>query len=380
MNRTFLVATCLTLLIANQPSQLVSVAQIASTSSISNLDARLASLEKEIEQRRKEQNIPGLALVIVVGDRIVYVHGFGLRDVEHSLPVSPDTLFEIGSTTKAFTAMAAMISVDEGKLGLDDPPKKYLSYFKLRDADADSRVTIRDLLSHRTGLKGNDDDVWLKNPKLSREEIIRIVMISKPTAKLREKFQYNNVMYSAAGECVATAQQATWEEVIQTRIFEPLHMNSSAPSFQKLRDTSNFSQGYVANQNPKAIRLMDLSNVAPAGAIISSVRDMGQWLKVMIGAGMIDGKRLVSEKSFSELVSKQISVQENVDYGLGWGLLRWQDLRLFTHTGGTDGFSSHVEIEPDRKLGFFLLCNVPEAELVKHIRRIIWGALLDVKS
>lgn len=345
---------------------------------IPDVRARLAVLEKTIEQRRKDESIPGLSLVIVAEDKIVYLNGFGARDIDHNLPATPDTLFEIGSTTKAFTAMAAVITADEGKLQLDDPPKKFLPYFKLRDSVADSSVTLRDLLSHRTGLKEHDDGAWLDDEKRTREEVIRTAMMSKPTAKFREKFQYNNVMYSAAGECIARAQNSTWEQVIRTRILEPLGMKASAPSIVEVRDVSNLSVGYKPGKTPKAVRQRDLTNIAPAGAIISDARDMAQWLRLMLGRGVIDGKRLVSENGFNELVSKQISVQEGVDYGLGWGIFRWHDRNVLTHTGGTEGFSSHVELMPDQNIGFAVLCNTPEAKLMKEIRKVIWAALLDI--
>ena len=343
-----------------------------------DLPTRLATIERVVEERRKAFKIPGVSLVIVKGDDIIYLKGLGLGDVEHNIPANADTLFEIGSTTKAFTAMAAMISVDEGKLSLADSPRKYLPYFRLQDSDADSKVTIRDLLSHRTGLKAYDDEVWIKNEKLSREEVIRAVMLKKPVAKLGEKFQYNNVMYTAAGECVAKAQNSTWERVIASRILVPLGMNASAPSLNELADKSRLSFGYKPGDKPKRIPRRDLSNIAPAGAIISNVRDMGRWLRVMIGRGAIDGKRLVSESSFNELVSRQMKISEQADYGLGWGIVEWRGHELVTHTGGTDGFSSQVEFMPDQMIGFVLLCNVPDPDLLKEIRKIIWENLLDI--
>jgi CubicO group peptidase (beta-lactamase class C family) len=360
----------------NAVSQVANKAEAVNDAS--GLSSRLAAIERIVEGKRIEEKIPGVALAIVKDDKIIFLNGFGLRDIEHNLPVTADTLFEIGSTTKAFTAMAAVISVDEGKLFLDDSPKKYLPYFRLRDSDADSRVTIRDLLSHRTGLSASDDDVWIKGEKLSREEVIKAIMLNKPTAKLREKFQYNNVMYTAAGECVAKAQNSTWEEIIVNRIFKPLGMNASAPSLKELRDRSNLSFGYKAGQTPKQVAWRDLTNIAPAGAIISSARDMAQWLRLMIGRGAVGSKRIVSEKSFEELVSRQIKVIEQADYGLGWGIVEWRSHTLVSHAGGTFGFSSQVELMPDQKLGYVLLCNVPNTRLVKEIRTIIWENLLDI--
>jgi CubicO group peptidase (beta-lactamase class C family) len=170
------------------PFPITARAQLTSENTAKALDdftagfvERRSAIERVIEKKRKEEHVPGVALAIVKDNRIIFLDGFGLRDIEHDAPVTVDTLFEIGSATKAFTAMAAMISVEEGKLSLEDPPRKYLPYFRLRDPEADSKVIIRDLLSHRTGL-AEDDDGWIENSKLSREEVIKAVMLNKPTA------------------------------------------------------------------------------------------------------------------------------------------------------------------------------------------------------
>jgi CubicO group peptidase (beta-lactamase class C family) len=167
----------------------------------------LAAIEKAIDQKRQELGIPGLSLVIVKDDNVIYMKGLGFKDFERKLPVTPDTLFAIGSASKAFTSMLALMSADEGKLSLEDSPKKYLPYFKLRDPDADAKITIRDLLSHRSGL--NRTDLAMVTGQLNREELIQVAAMAKPTAKLGEKFQYQNVMYAAAGEAVARAQNST---------------------------------------------------------------------------------------------------------------------------------------------------------------------------
>jgi CubicO group peptidase (beta-lactamase class C family) len=180
----------------------------------------LAAIEKEIDQKRQELGIPGLSLVIVKDDKVIYMKGLGVKDFERKLPVTPDTLFAIGSASKAFTAMLALMSADEGKLSLEDSPKKFLPYFKLRDPDADAKITIRDLLAHRSGL--NRTDLAMVTGQLNREELIQVAAMAKPTAKLGEKFQYQNVMYTAAGEAVARSQNSTWDKLIDLRIFKPL--------------------------------------------------------------------------------------------------------------------------------------------------------------
>src|SRR5262249_9659135 len=158
-------------------------------------------------------------------DKVLFLKGLGLRDVEQKLPVTPETLFAIGSSSKAFTAMTMLMSADEGKLALTDAPRKHLSYFHLRDPEADSKITLSDLLSHRSGLD-RTDLVWYTG-KLKPEEVIRAAGTVKPTAKLGEKFQYQNVMYLAAGEIVGAVQHTSWQKFVANRIFKPLRMKDT---------------------------------------------------------------------------------------------------------------------------------------------------------
>ncbi len=347
----------------------------------SNLSEPLASIEKAIDQKRQELGIPGLSLVIVKDDKVIYMKGLGMKDFEHKLPVTPDTLFAIGSASKAFTAMTAIMSVDEGKLSLDDSPKKFLPYFKLRDPDADAKITIRDLLAHRSGL--NRTDLAMVTNMLNREELIKVAGMAKPTAKLGEKFQYQNVMYAAAGEVAAKAQNSTWDKLIGTKIFKPLGMKASdttAAAMQKARD---FSFGYEYNSTTKVTRRLpqrEIPAAAPAGAINSTARDMSQWLRFMLAGGVVNGKRLVSEKGFNELVSKQINVAGNIDYGMGWFLRQWNGHKVVEHGGNIDGFNSQVAMMPDQKLGFVLLTNVTASVLGGITMNTVWKNLVGAPN
>ena len=231
---------------------------------------------------------------------MIFQKGFGLRDVERNLPVTADTVFAIGSSTKSFTAMAAVISQDAGRLSLNDSPKKHLSYFRLQDPEANARITVRDLLLHSSGLALGD--LVSATGVLNGQEVIKVAGLAKPTAKFREKFQYQNVTYSAAGEVVAKANGTTWEKFIEERIFKPLGMRSS--SHLNRADAKSheprhglFGRGQGCNEAGRARR--SLVNIAPAGAIASNVVDLSQWIRLMLGGGVLDGKRIVSERGFS---------------------------------------------------------------------------------
>src|SRR5690242_19530603 len=359
---TFLLT--LTLTTALLPRPLLAQQPAKPAASATDYSAPLAAIEKTLDDKRKELGIPGVSLVIVKDDHIIYLKGLGLRDIDKKLPVTPDTQFAIGSASKAFTSMLAVMSADEGKLSLDDSPKKFLPYFTLRDPDAAAKITLRDLLSHRSGL--NRTDLAMVSGVFNREELIKVAGMAKPTAKLGEKFQYQNVMYAAAGEAVAKAQNSTWDKLIATRIFKPLGMKNSDTSVAAMQKARDYSLGYDYNSSTKETRQLpqrEIEPAAPAGAINSSARDMAQWVRLMLANGSINGRRLVSEKGFDELTRKQINVAGSIDYGLGWFLRQWNGHKVVEHGGNIDGFNSQVAFMPDQKLGFVLLTNVTASPL-----------------
>lgn len=321
-----------------------------------DLASALAAIEMAVEEKRQSLRVPGAALVIVKDDRIVLLKGFGLRDVERKLPVTPDTLFGIGSATKTFTALAAVISADEGKLSLHDSPKKFLPYFQLRDPEANANVTLRDLLSHRTGLQayGNDKD-WY-GTKRSREEVIKIGMSSQPTARFREKGQYNNVMYIAVGEAIGKAHHSTWEAVIASRIFLPLGMTASNCTRRRTEQSADFAQGYDREGNAWD-RDFNRDTAGGAGAINSTAREMGQWLRLMLGGGSLEGKRIVSTQGWQEMLT-ELAVVEESPYGLGMEKhYTSSGVAFYGHGGGIDGFGAYFGFVPTHKLGFAILAN-----------------------
>lgn len=380
----FLSALLLVALLFTAPLTQLVVAQQgaqapAAAATVQNYAEPLAAIEKAIDTKRLELGIPGLSLAIVKDDKVIYMKGLGFKNFERKLPVTPDTLFAIGSASKAFTGMAAVISADEGRLSLDDSPKKFLPYFTLRDTDAAAKITIRDLLAHRSGL--NRTDLAMVTNRLNREELIKVAGQAKSTAKLGEKFQYQNVMYAAAGEAVARAQNSTWDKVITTKIFKPLGMKTSDTTAAEMQKARDFSFGYDFNATTKVTRRLpqrEIPAAAPAGAINSSARDMTQWLRFMLAGGVIDGKRLVSEKSFNETINKQMTIGGTVDYGLGWFLRKWNGHKVVEHGGNIDGFNAQVALMPEQKLGFVLLTNVTGSSLGAFAMNTIWTNLVGV--
>ncbi|MDQ3800693.1 MAG: serine hydrolase [Acidobacteriota bacterium] len=349
------------------------------TQDSNDLARQLQAIEEKVEARRRELGIPGMALAIVRDDQIIYAKGLGYKDFEKQIPVTADTQFAIGSATKAFTALSILMTQDDGKLSLDDSPKKYLSYFKMKDPDADSKITVRDLLSHSSGL--NRTDLAMITGKLSRAELIQVAGEAKPTAKLREKFQYQNLMYAAAGEIVAQTQKMPWETFVPERIFKPLGMTNSTMSISEMQKVKDYSFGYDYNFDTRQTRRLpfrEIDQVAPAGSINSSAKDMAQWLRFVLGGGAIGGKRLVSEKGFEEWLKPQMKIAPNgkFNYGLGWFLQEWYGLKVVQHGGNIDGFNALVAMIPEKKLGFVMLTNVTGSPLGGELMPVVWENIL----
>ena len=379
ISRFLALVLSLALFVAVVPTTLV--AQQPATATAADYPTALAAIEKSLEEKRKEFGIPGMSLAIVKDDKIIYLKGLGVKDFEKNIPATPDTRFAIGSSTKAFTAMLAVMSADDGKLSLDDSPKKFLPYFTLRDEEAAAKITMRDLLAHRSGL--NRTDLAMVTGVLNREELIRVAGMAKPTAKLGEKWQYQNIMYAAAGEAVAKAQNSTWDDLIAKRIFKPLGMKNSDTRPEDMQKSRDYSFGYDYNPTTKVTRRLPqrtITAAAPAGAINSSARDMAQWVRLMLGNGVFNGKRLVSEKAFDELTRKQINIAGTVDYGLGWFLRQWNGHKVVEHGGNIDGFNAQVAFMPDQKLGFVLLTNVTASSIGALAMNTIWKELVGIPA
>ncbi len=349
------------------------------TQTSTDLQKGLQAIEEKTEARRKELGIPGMSLVIVKDGEIIFMKGLGYKDFENKVAVTPDTQFAIGSATKAFTALSVLMSADEGKINLDDSPKKYLPYFKMYDPETDKNMTVRDLMAHTSGL--NRTDLAMITGKLNRQELIQVAGEAKPMAKLREKWFYQNIMFAAAGETVAQVQKTTWEKFVPERIFKPLEMTNSTMSMAEMKKAKDYSFGYEYNFDTKETRKLpfrDINEVAPAGSINSSARDMANWVKFVLNGGSANGKRLVSEKGFDEWTKKQMNITPNgkFAYGLGWFLREWNGLKVVEHGGNIDGFNALVAMIPEKKLGFVMLTNVSGSPLGNELMPIIWENIL----
>jgi CubicO group peptidase (beta-lactamase class C family) len=350
----------------------------AKTAASDDLQKRLARIEEKVEARRKELGIPGMSLAIVKDGEVVLSKGFGYKNFEKQIPVTSDTQFAIGSATKAFTALSVLISQDEGKLSLDESPKKYLPYFKINDAEIDKNITVKDLLTHSSGLN-RTDLAWITG-KLTREEIIKVAGEAKPVAKLGEKFLYQNVMYTTAGEIVSKVQKMPWEKFVAQDILKPIGMINSSVSIAEMQKAKDYSFGYEFNFDTKETRLLptrEILAVSPAGSINSTSNDMAKWLQFILNKGEINGKRLVSEKSFEQWIKPEQKIAGNFFYALGWFVQDWKGKKVIQHGGNIDGFNSMVALIPEENIGFVMLTNVSASSLGDELMPIVWENMLE---
>lgn len=344
-----------------------------------DLPQNLLDLCDTLEAKRQEYHIPGMALVIVHNDQVLLARGFGVADVESAKSVDADTLFCIGSSTKSFTSAAVGMMVEEGKMSWDDPVHKYIPGFRLHVDGADySEVLMRDVLSHRTGFPRMS--VLFASGKVGRGEILRTVANAKPWKPFREQFYYNNVQFLAAGEALAAASGMSWDRFIQTRLFEPLGMDNSYTTLTPAQASGRFFDGYLWQEDRSKLRKLparDLNNIAPAGSIISSANDMGNWLTLLLNQGSFNGKELFKPETLQACWEPQITMGETVGYGMGWMLREWDGRKVMEHGGNIDGFSSAVAMIPEENLGFALFYNLSVSPLQSECLPMIWEAILS---
>lgn len=336
-----------------------------------NTRAILQDLDRYIPKALAEWNGAGVAVGIVQDDSLIYARGFGVREVGKPDAVDDRTVFAIGSNTKFFTAVAAGMLADDGKLALDDKVTKHLPWFQLHDPWVTREITLRDAMSHRSGLGRRGDALWYGTP-YTREEIIRRVRHLVPNSSFRSEFGYQNIMFLTAGQVIAAAAGKSWDDVVRERIFQPLGMTASSTSVKELAGQGNVASPHdlgAGAARPVPIPYLDIDNVAPAGSINSNVQDMARWMRFVLAGGKANGQQLLKPTTLAELTSAHTVATRIVAdtltpsthfsmYGLGIGLSDLLGVKVLRHTGGIDGMLSYVAMVPERKLGIVVLTNV----------------------
>jgi CubicO group peptidase (beta-lactamase class C family) len=326
-------------------------------------------LDRFVEDVRKEWGVVGLSVAVVKDGQVVYLKGFGERKLGDGERVDENTLFAIGSNTKAFTAAAIGILVDEKKIGWDDRVTQHLPWFELKDPYVTREITVRDLLSHRSGLGRRGDANWYATD-FDREEIVRRIRFLEPNSSFRSEAGYQNTMFLAAGEVLEAVSGKSWDDFVVDSLLRPLSMSRSRTSVRDLDVLENVAQPHETIDG-KLIPVphRNIDNIAPAGSILSSASDMTRWMLVMLGEGELEGKRILSKESAAEVFRPNIMYPLSAEskellssthfstYGLGWGLRDYRGRLVATHSGGIDGMLSQILLAPEEELGIVVLTN-----------------------
>jgi CubicO group peptidase (beta-lactamase class C family) len=330
-------------------------------------DIRLKGLDTFVRRILKDFNAPGVTIAVVEKNKVIYAGGFGYRDFEKKLPVTENTLFAIGSCTKAFTAAILGMLVQEGKLDLDKPVREYLPELKFQNEYTNTHVTLRDMMCHRTGLPRHDFS-WYGSTA-SRGELLARVQYQEPTAELREKWQYNNFMFMAQGMVIEKITGKSWEENIKERILKPLGMNNSNTSVIDMEKSTDRSLAYTEEHNKiKLIPYRNIDAIGPAGSINSSAKDMANWLISWVNNGKFNGKEIIPATYRSQAIVTQMATgggapgSENSDvhgagYGFAWFISSYRGHYRVEHGGGIDGFITTTGFYPSDSIGIFVSSN-----------------------
>lgn len=303
---------------------------------------------------RKKGNNPGLAIAIFNKGELLYKGGMGYRDLEKKLPVDENTLFETGSLTKAFTGIIASRLVQEGKIGWNDRVKEHYPDFKLADDYASVNATFLDLFTHRTGLAQH---YYLQyGPKFCMNDIPEMLPLLSFDGSFREKYLYNNFIYTMAGIIEEKIDGRSWNEMVKEDIFVPLGMNNSFTSFEGFKSYSNSSRGYQKD-GITVIPESSVDAVAPAGGISSTINDMSRWLKMLLQSGRIEEQNFLTEEQVGFLISPHTvkNSQNHIFYGIGWDIDTKR--KTVAHDGRTAGQSSRILLMPEEKFGMIVLTN-----------------------
>lgn len=350
------------------------------------LHSLLNGLDDFVEEQLQRWKGVGVAVAVIHKDEVIMQKGYGYRDLESQLEVTPHTLFAIGSSTKAFTASTAALLVDQDILEWDTPVRTYLKDFKMLDPVATERLTIRDMLCHRSGLPRHDM-AWY-NSSRSREELVNALQYLEPNEDFRNKWQYQNLMYMAAGYLVGQLKGTSWENVVQESLFNPLGMNSSVFSVDEMQNQPDFAFPYM-DQNGENTRIpfRKIDAVGPAGSINSNLVDMIAWVQFQLNQGQQGGNQLISKEQLAVTHSPQMACDSPFHskelpvstYGLGWMIDSYRGNAMIHHGGAIDGFASQVAFLPEEQIGVVVLCNTNGSILPYTISFNVIDRLLELK-
>jgi CubicO group peptidase (beta-lactamase class C family) len=383
--------------LAQAPAPATAPASVSAASGAASL--RLDHLDADVERVMKLFDVPGIAIAVVKDGQVLAARGFGVRKLGAPEKVDGKTLFEVASNSKAFTAAALAMLVDEGKLAWDDPVTKHLPDFQMYDAYVTHEMTVRDLLTHRSGLGlGAGDLLWWPTTSFSTDEIIHKLRYIQPSTSFRSSYAYDNLLYIVAGKIIAAKSGKTWGETIRERILTPVGMATTTTSLAENAGNANVANAHSKiNDKIAAVKAMPVPNAVGAVGINTNAEDIARWMNVLLAQGKLpaagtDGKeaRLFSAKQARELWTAQTPMRTGepngrlagtranfAAYGLGFQLRDYHGRLLALHSGALQGFYSKVVLVPEEKLGIAILTNAESGGSLNALQWQLLGRLVD---
>lgn len=333
------------------------------------------AIDKLVADTLREWNVPGAAVVIVRDGKTVHLRGYGTKQAGEKAPVSADTLFPIASCTKAFTSALIASLVDDEKLGWDDPVRKHLPTFRLSDPKADALVTIRDLLTHRTGV-GSHDMLWYRAP-WNRSEILRRIGKLPLSGQFRGSYHYSSLMFMAAGQAAVNRGDAPWEDLLRERITGPLGMSGVTFSTAELAKAKDRASGHRRGSDgkPEPMPPYEAAEPNPAGTVSASVQDLAAWLKFQLADGKVGEKQIVSAKNLRETRIPHTPIRRDAGvralypetvqttYAMGWVVFDYRGKSVVAHGGAIDGFRTQITLLPEENFGIAIVNNLHDTKM-----------------
>lgn len=326
---------------------------------------RLDGFDAYMAKTLKDWNAPGVGVGIVVNDKLVFAKGYGFRDYERKLPFTPATMSPIASNTKLFTAIAAGMLVEEGKLTWDKPVRESVPAIRFYNDQLNNSVTLRDMLSHRTGITRHDA-IWYKSD-FTRKELFEKLVYLEPQEPIRTAFLYNNLMFAAVGYLIELRSGKTWEQFVKERIFDPLHMNSTSYSIADMLKRPEFGVGFTERRDSFEIYRIpyyeDTAGVGPCGAIVSNIEDMSHWLIALMNQGKYEGRQVLPAEVLKATLQPAIALPNtlletrgwsevlNAAYGMGRQTASYRGHLITLHGGDLPGFHTQVSFMPQDHIG-----------------------------
>lgn len=357
---------------------------------------RLQDFDAYVEKLLRDWNAPGVGVGIVAGGKLVFAQGYGDRNYAKKLPFTGKTLFPIGSNTKLFTAIAAGMLVESGELIWDEPIHDAVPDIRFYNNELNNTVTLRDMLSHRTGITRHDS-IWYQRDSLTRKDVCDRLKYLKPEVSLRQTFLYNNLMYAAVGYIIELASGKTWEEFVRERIFEPLKMHDTVYTIDEMQKHSDYGVPFTEKRDSNEIYQIpyydEIGAAAPAGAIISNLEDISHWLIALMNDGKYQDRQIIPSRILKATLEPAIALPNvlgettgwwellNPVYGMGSQTAAYRGHLLTYHGGAIDGFHSQISFLPNKKLGVIAFTIGDHcAELIDIITYNVYERLLDLSQ